>query len=1064
LDKATFIKVVPYRHKGSTEIVPLERAADGSELFFVFQKRKYIWDPERKQFVKITFPVDCSMEHYRTSRGVQSASDLAAAVKKYGRNVFDIPMPNFWELYKEQALQPFFVFQVFCVALWSLDDYFYYSLFILMMLLFFEATVVKSRLANLKIFRTMTIPEVEIQAYRGGSWSTIKSSDLVPGDLVVIKRTDDEVLVPCDMVIVSGSCIANEAMLTGESTPQLKEPVQYRADDEILDVHNDKVHVLFAGTRVLKHSSEKNPQAPKGDGCVAYVLRTGFNTAQGKLVRTILFSSERVTENNRESFIFIFILLIFALAASGYVLMEGLADEARSRFKLLLECTLIITSVVPPELPMELSLAVNTSLLNLVRVGVYCTEPFRIPFAGKVDVTAFDKTGTLTQEHLKMKGVLSGEEPEADYLAAASIPEETQFVMGGCNALAVVNNELIGDPIEIAALNHIKWSLGAHDTAHKGSQYELRVKHRYHFQSALKRMSTIVSTESGGSRRLIALVKGAPEVLQTMLVDKPKNYEITYKTAARRGGRVIAMALKELDSAKYNSGNPDQWHNVHRDEIECDLKFAGFMVFDCPLKDDSALCIQLLQDSSHITIMITGDNPLTACQVASELKMTKKPTLILKKVSENEVDPDAGLIWESVDEKFTFPFLAPLPKTITDAWDLCITGDTLPYVLASKHAAGVIERATVFARTSPEQKAAVLNEFKNSGHITLMCGDGTNDVGALKQAHVGVALLTSAPDPRLPRPGQPAPGAIAGPSNAANSALPRNAVQRNNRRTAGADANRGRQVQAAPAQPAAPRPPRTAAEAIEDLRRQMQELDANDKPLVQLGDASIASPFTARGTSTMPIIDILRQGRCTLVTTLQMFKILALNSLIYAYSLSVLYLEGIKYGDTQATVIGLLTAAVFMFISRSQPLPTLSKQRPVSNLFSPYMVISVIGQFAIHLASLVYIVRESMPLRGGHKPKPDAEFAPDIVNSAVFLLSSSMQLSTFTINYQGHPFMQSIKENKGLYYCIMTIAGILIMAASELSADFNTWFDLVLFPIDVRDSASLSTEYCIADF
>lgn len=91
-------------------------------------------------------------------------------------------------------------------------------------------------------------------------------------------------------------------------------------------------------------------------------------------MRTILYSSERVTANNRESLLFITILLVFALVASGYVLYEGLTEVRlgeRSLWKLILECTLIITSVVPPELPMELSLAVNTSLMNLARQGAF---------------------------------------------------------------------------------------------------------------------------------------------------------------------------------------------------------------------------------------------------------------------------------------------------------------------------------------------------------------------------------------------------------------------------------------------------------------------------------------------------------------------------------------------------------------------------------------------------------------------------------------------------------------------------------------------------------------------
>lgn len=141
----------------------------------------------------------------------------------------------------------------------------------------------------------------------------------------------------------------------------------------------------FSTQRVIGQT-QSSAQTPDG-GCLGVVLRTGFGTTQGQLVRTMIFSIERVSANNLESFLFIGFLLIFAIAASWYVWVKGWWSFYRStlcssvlkvftgierdlkKSKLLLDCILIITSVVPPELPMELSLAVNASLVALSKFG-----------------------------------------------------------------------------------------------------------------------------------------------------------------------------------------------------------------------------------------------------------------------------------------------------------------------------------------------------------------------------------------------------------------------------------------------------------------------------------------------------------------------------------------------------------------------------------------------------------------------------------------------------------------------------------------------------------------------
>jgi manganese-transporting P-type ATPase len=121
------------------------------------------------------------------------------------------------------------------------------------------------------------------------------------------------------------------------------------------------------------------------------------------------------------------------------------------------------------------------------------------------------------------------------------------------------------------------------------------------------------------------------------------------------------------------------------------------------------------------------------------------------------------------------------------------------------------------------------------------------------------------------------------------------------------------------------------------------------------------------------VTHIIRQGRCTLVATIQMYKILALNCLITAYSLSVQYLDGIKFGDYQVTVTGMLMSVCFLCISRAkvgclsnifmrscgdaslQPVEKLSRERPLGNIFNLYVLLSVLLQFALHIVSLMYI-------------------------------------------------------------------------------------------------------------
>ncbi|KAI1824092.1 hypothetical protein F4861DRAFT_281319 [Xylaria intraflava] len=1137
LQEAQLIKIIPVANAGSAEICTISRdkVGDKTNFSFLFQKRRFLYDPAKLSFSPLAYDIDAEpkplIDKFQKCKGITSQAELTRLERYYGTNTFDIPVPTFTELFKEHAVAPFFVFQVFCVGLWMLDEYWYYSLFTLFMLVAFESTVVWQRQRTLTEFRGMSIKPYDMWVYRFGKWTEIQSDMLLPGDLVSVGRTKEDSGVACDMLLVEGTAIVNEAMLSGESTPLLKGSIQLRPGDAPLDTEGlDRNAFLWGGTKVLQvthgNPDEEKPKlasgvpTPPDNGAMAVVMKTGFETSQGSLVRTMIYSTERVSANNVEALLFILFLLIFALAASWYVWDEGVKKD-RKRSKLLLDCVLIVTSVVPPELPMELSLAVNTSLAALAKFAIFCTEPFRIPFAGRIDIACFDKTGTLTGEDLVVEGIAGlglghtgtdtpreSDGAHSHMVAVKQAGMETTLVLATAHALVRLDEgDIVGDPMEKATLNALGWGLGKNDilaskagVATKDTAGTVQIKRRFQFSSALKRQSSVATVnvvDPKTARRIRGTfvgVKGAPETIMGMLVTVPDDYEETYKYFTRRGSRVLALAYKQLTvDSELGSGKVN---DLKREKVEADLTFAGFLVLQCPLKEDAKEAVQMLNESSHRVVMITGDNPLTAVHVAREVEIVDRDVLILDVPEKN--NGDQKLVWRSVDDHISIEVDAskPIDPEILKSNDICVTGYALARFKDNMAAWQSLLRHTwVYARVSPKQKEEILLGLKDMGYFTLMAGDGTNDVGALKQAHIGIALLNGTQDDlnriaeharntkmkelyqkqvdlmkRFNQPAPPVPVMIAhlyppGPSNPHyEKAIDREAqrkgvtseeyVKMNGNGTAGlsstaiatttaqqpSQANTNISRQQASMNKAAGFADKMTTVMME------QELGDDEPPTLKLGDASVAAPFTSKLRNVVAIPNIIRQGRCTLVATIQMYKILALNCLISAYSLSVLYLEGIKFGDGQITISGMLMSVCFLSISRARSVEGLSKERPQPNIFNFYIIGSILGQFAVHIVTLIYIARFCDQLDPRTETVDlEAEFKPSLLNSAVYLLQLIQQISTFAVNYQGRPFRESLSENKGMFYGIIGVTAIAFSCSTEFIPEINEQMKLVKF-------------------
>ncbi|GME83143.1 unnamed protein product [Ambrosiozyma monospora] len=463
------------------------------------------------------------------------------------------------QLLTDEILHPFYVFQIFSIFLWFADDYYYYAFCIFIISLFSVADSLMETKKNMKRMRDLSKFQCAVRVWRNGFWTETTSDLLVPGDVYEVSDPSLSVF-PCDSILLSGDCIVNEAMLTGESVPVSKVPITPEAAKCLKSEFNGAKFsntlsrsFLYNGTKIVRCRYGADSEL-----ATALVVRTGFNTTKGSLIRSMLFPKPSGFKFYEDSFKYIGVMFIVACAGFTYSTYNFI--KLGLGWKIITFRALdLITIVVPPALPATLTIGTSFALSRLRKKQIFCIAPTRVNVGGKLDVMCFDKTGTLTEEGLDIMGVhvsqpikgrqaheFSGLYSNATELIGDAGGVQQSFSlflsMLTCHSLKLIDKELVGDPLDDRMFAFTGWEMvedpskdsilsnfiSAHKISYNSTPILFKPKNKsadassmfvqlkeFEFVSQLRRMS-VVTQSLGDPSHLNVFVKGAPEVMESL--------------------------------------------------------------------------------------------------------------------------------------------------------------------------------------------------------------------------------------------------------------------------------------------------------------------------------------------------------------------------------------------------------------------------------------------------------------------------------------------------------------------------------------------------------------------
>lgn len=775
--------------------------------------------------------------------------------------------------------------------------------------------------------------------------------------------------------------------------------------------------------------------------------------------------------------------------------------------KIAIEALDLITIAVPPALPAAMTVGRFYAQKRLETNNIYCISPRSINVSGSIDCVCFDKTGTLTEDGLDMWGVVPKSGANTFQIPMRHVQrlpyDHFLFGMVTCHSITIMAGERKGDPLDLKMFESTGWLLEeanvADDTKYDllfptmvrpprqsgfmisdadtgdgafGSHMDIGIVREFSFTSSLQRMAVV-------TRKLLApafhvYCKGSPEMIETLCRPEtvPGDFHATLEEYAQQGYRVIALAHKALDKKI----TYPKVQRIARERIECDLEFLGLVVLENRLKADTETIIGGLMAANIRTVMVTGDNMLTALSVARDCGMVPKGQSVITVNAR-----PTGKVTATVER------LPPAAADDADSeWELYYTLTGTATCGASRHAGGGGGGGGHFAAT-PNGYGGDYALMTNSNSVASL---DTVDTFTHHSGHPAAATATASGGATVHQRRHDVEAGFGGagqrrdhdeePAAYGNDHDDDDDPLRlapelpcNNYRFA--MTGRTWQILRDDFAELLPRFvtrgtifARMSPDQKQALVLELQSLGyyvamcgdgANDCGALKAAhtgislseaESSVASPFTSRNPTIACVPTVIREGRAALVTSVGIFKYMAAYSLVQFASVLILYSIDSNLTDIQFLYIDLFIISVFAFFfgkTESYEGP-LVRQTPLSSLVS----LSPIASLAMHLVLAVgvqvvgYVHLQQQPWFVPFRFEAE-EHLGCYENYTVFAISCFQYIILAFVFSKGKPYRKGIYTNYGFLATILVNVAVAVYLTLQPEQNaIAAFFELVMPP------------------